>query len=250
VSFAALIALASAFSASARTLEEIKQRGIVSMCANPNALPYATEKGEPPGFQIELGRAVAKELGVSLSTEWIVPRRRASQVNCDLLFDTVNQPEVYEGKLLLTRPYQKSGVALALRADADGVASFRDLKPGQKVGVMVSSVTSMVLGKRGVTTSPYAFEQDMVEDLAKGELFGAAVSPARAAYYIKQHPESGLRLVHAYEDEPELSWTVSIGLRKADQALLDAVNSALDKLLADGTVTRIYQGYGVEHRKP
>ena len=90
----------------------------------------------------------------------------------------------------------------------------------------------------------------MVEDLQKGELYGVAVSAATMSYYILQHPDSGLRLVNAFDSEPQLSWEVSVGLRKSDQALVDAVNEVLDKLLADGTLTRIYAKYGVEHRPP
>jgi ABC-type amino acid transport substrate-binding protein len=41
-----------------------------------------------------------------------------------------------------------------------------------------------------------------------------------------------------------------VGLRKSDRALVDAVNGVLDQLLADGTLTRIYAKYGVEHRRP
>jgi ABC-type amino acid transport substrate-binding protein len=41
-----------------------------------------------------------------------------------------------------------------------------------------------------------------------------------------------------------------VGLRKSDDALLAAVNQALDRLLDDGTVSRIYAKYGVEHRRP
>jgi ABC-type amino acid transport substrate-binding protein len=126
----------------------------------------------------------------------------------------------------------------------------QDVKKGQKIGAMVSSVASMVLGKAGKTTSPYAFQTDMVEDLAKGELYGAAVSKATMSYYILQHPASGLRLVNAFDTEPQLNWEVSVGLRKSDQALLDAVNEILEKLLADGSLTRIYAKYGVEHRVP
>ena len=31
----------------------------------------------------------------------------------------------------------------------------------------------------------------MLDDLAKGELFGAAASPATIAYYAHQHPDAG-----------------------------------------------------------
>jgi polar amino acid transport system substrate-binding protein len=76
------------------------------------------------------------------------------------------------------------------------------------------------------------------------------VSAATLSYYIFQHPDSGLRLVNAFDGEPGLTWEVAVGLRKSDAALVDAVNAILEKLIANGTLTRIYAKYGVEHRLP
>ena len=246
----AALLLAVAENAGARTLAEVKSLGAISMCANRDALPYASNKPETPGFQIEIGRAIAAGLGVPLNIEWIFPRRRANVVNCDMLLDNINDPEVNEGRMRLSRPYQKSGLALGLRRDADDISDFKELKKGQKIGVMVSSYAGMVLGKAGKSISPYAFQSDMVEDLQKGELYGAAVSAATMSYYILQHPDSGLRLVNAFDGVPQLTWEVAVGLRKSDAALVDAVNEILEKLIADGTLTRIYAKYGVEHRLP
>lgn len=236
--------------AGARTLAEIRSLGAISMCANADALPYASNKAETPGFQIELGRAIAEGLGVPLNVEWILPRRRANIVNCDLLFDSINDPAVYEGRMLLSRPYQKSGLALALRRDAPEITDFRQLQKGQKIGVMIRSVASMVLGKAGVTTSPYAFQADMLEDLIKGDLYGAAVSSATIDYYVHSHPNAELRVAYVFDDTKDLGWEVAIGLRKSDAALQAAVNQVLDKLIADGTLTAIYAKYGVQHRVP
>jgi polar amino acid transport system substrate-binding protein len=247
--YAALL-LPVAEDASARTLAEVKSLGAISMCANRDALPYASNKPETPGFQIEIGRAIAEGLGVPLNIEWILPRRRANVVNCDMLLDNINDPEVNEGRMRLSRPYQKSGLALGLGRDAEDISDFRELKKGQKIGVMINSFAAMVLGKAGKSISPYAFQSDMVEDLQKGELYGAALSTATMSYYILQHPDSGLRLVNAFDGEPQLTWEVAVGLRKSDAALVDAINEILEKLIADGTLTRIYAKYGVEHRLP
>ena len=236
--------------ATARTLAEVKSLGAVSMCANGDALPYASKDAEKPGFQVEIGRALAEGLGVPLNIEWILPRRRANVVNCDLMFDVVNDPVVHEGRVRLSHPYQKSGLALGLRNEAEPISDFSELKKGQKIGIMVGSMASMVLNKAGKATSPYAFQSDMLEDLQKGELYGAAVSSATMSYYVLQHPESGLRLVNAFDNEPRLTWEVAVGIRKSDAAMVDAVNAILDKLLADGTITRIYAKYGVEPGAP
>lgn len=236
--------------AGARTLAEVRSLGAISMCANADALPYASNKAETPGFQIELGRAIAEGLGIPLNVEWILPRRRANIVNCDLLFDSINDPEVYEGRMLLSRPYQKSGLALALRRDAPEITDFRQLQKGQKIGVMINSMASMVLGKAGVTTSPYAFQSDMLEDLLKGDLYGAAISSATIDYYVHSHSDADLRVAYVFEGTRDLSWEVAIGLRKSDAALQAAVNQVLDKLIADGALTAIYAKYGVQHRVP
>ncbi|MEO8003818.1 MAG: transporter substrate-binding domain-containing protein [Betaproteobacteria bacterium] len=248
---ASLCALASFVvigNANARTLAEAKALGTITMCANSDALPYSSKNPDQPGFQIEIGRAVAEGLGLSLSTEWILGRRRANVVNCDMMLDVVNDAEVHEGKFKLTHPYQRSGVALGLGKGATPISNYKDLEKEQKVGVMVGSFASMVLGKAGKRISPYAFQTDMLDELAKGDLYGAAASSASMSYYILQHPDSGITLVHGFDAEPELTWQVAIGLRKADQAMVDAVNAVIDKMLADGTLKSIYAKYGIEQR--
>jgi polar amino acid transport system substrate-binding protein len=244
------VALLSAAPVAARTLAEVQARGVISMCANPDSLPHSSNKPDTPGFQIEIGRALANALGLQLQVDWIVARMRAGLVDCDMLLDTIADLEAQRAPVKLSKAYQRSGVALALQAGSGAVQGFQDIAPDQRVGVMVSSLASMLLNQRGMRTVPYAFESDMVIDLAKGELDACAVSPASIAYYIHTHPDSGLRYVHAYDAEPELRWNLTVGLRRSDDALLDAVNSALDKLIHDGTLARVYAHYGVDYRQP
>jgi polar amino acid transport system substrate-binding protein len=247
-SLVALLALG--LPAQGRPLADITQRGEISLCANPDALPYASDKPQSPGFQVELARALAQRLGVKLQVLWIIPRLRAGLVDCDMLLDTIVDPSTQRGPIRLSQPYQKSGVALALRSGVAPAQRFDDVPKGTRVGVMVNSLASRSLDQRGLRTVPYAFENEMVADLAKGELDAAAVSPASIAYFIQQHPEAGLRYTHAYESEPELRWNLAVGLRRSDDALVDAVNAALAQLGSDGTLEKIYGRYGVELRRP
>jgi polar amino acid transport system substrate-binding protein len=113
---------------------------------------------------------------------------------------------------------------------------------------MANSLASMVLGQKGLRTSPYAFEADMLDDLVAGRLSACAISPATIGYYNYTHPDKPLGMVYAYEQEP--GWTVSVGMRTADDALVGAVDAVLSRMLRDGTVTQIYSKYGVEHRLP
>jgi ABC-type amino acid transport substrate-binding protein len=233
----------------ARPLAEVRQRGEISLCANPDALPYSSNQPQNPGFQLEIAQALAARLGVKLQVAWIIPRLRAGLVDCDLLLDTIADPEAQRGPIKLSQPYQKSGVALALRAGLQA-QRFDDLPAGTRTGVMINSLASRSLNERGLHTVPYSFESDMVADLAKGDLDACAVSPATIAWYIRQHPEAGLHYTHAYDSEPELRWNVAVGMRRSDDALVQAVNAALAQLAADGTLAQVYARYGVEFRHP
>jgi len=234
----------------ARPLAEVQTNKQLSLCANPNALPYAADGGELPGFQIEIARALAQRMGLQLQVLWIVPRYRASAVDCDMLMDTIQSPGVEQRGLRASLPYQVGGVGLVFASGQPTVPDYRSLREGMRVGVMMNSLASLVISRTGAAMVPFGFEDEMMEAVARGEVNAGAVSPASAGYYNLRHPSQPLTVVRAQDDEPELRWNVAVGLRRADDALLDAVNAALKALLDDGTIRSIYARYGVEHRRP
>jgi ABC-type amino acid transport substrate-binding protein len=75
------------------------------------------------------------------------------------------------------------------------------------------------------------------------------VSVAAAGYFNQQHASTRLTIAHAEDSEPELRWSVAVGMRRADDALVQRLNQALSALLANGTITAIYRRYGIEHRR-
>ena len=98
-----------------------------------------------------------------------------------------------EGRVRVSRPYLHSGVALALPKGADGDSSFRDLDRKKRIGVQVGSLAQMILGQRGQQTTPFGFEDEMLEALAAGTIDGAAASPAAIAYFNLRHPGQSLQ---------------------------------------------------------
>ena len=52
----------------ARSLEAVIERGTLTLCASPNALPFASKNGPVRGFQVELGEKIAEQLGVATAT--------------------------------------------------------------------------------------------------------------------------------------------------------------------------------------
>jgi polar amino acid transport system substrate-binding protein len=235
--------------AAARGLDAIKASGTLAVCANPNALPFASKKGPRHGFQLDLAAALAHQLGVSLTPEWVITSYDIYRVHCDIVMDSIVDPEVEaDSPLKLSKPYRRSGVALAVRS-GDHIRSLNDLAHRQ-VGVLTSSIAAMTLNQRGIETVPDIFEDHLLEMLARHEIDAAAVTAASAGYYNMRHPKAKVRLVYVFDGQPGLSWNVAVGMRQPDAQLRQAIDGALTRLIADGTVKRVYARYGVEALPP
>jgi polar amino acid transport system substrate-binding protein len=247
---ALLLSTALAPAASARSLEEIQASGTLSVCLPANSLPFSSRHDTPSGFQVELAGLLAKQLGVSMDAQWVISPIQVRYANCDLLLDVIADPEAQgESHLVLSKPYYRSGVALVVPKNSP-IKSYATLDDHTKVAVQVGSVVAMVLGQRHVGLSTYAFEDEMLQAVADGEADAAAVTPVSAGYFNHAHPDHQLTILPPDEGDQRLVWNIAVGMRKPDQALRDAMDKAIDKFRADGTIAGIYGRYGVTLQPP
>lgn len=238
-----------AITAEGGPLARIKERGTISICANPEALPFSSNNPGQPGIQVELAEAIAKILGVKTRYEWIYYRPQARLVDCDAFMGMIVTEETSKGPFLLTKPYYGSGYVLVLPKGTNNVKSFFDLK-GKRIGVEFGSWIHYVLDTKGFQTKIYANQEEILEGVEKGEVDAGAVVLPYAGWHLKQHPNSPIKIAEGYMPEPDLRWNVAVQLRGADQALEEAVNQALDQLLKEGTVQSIFARYGVPYYSP
>jgi len=239
------LTLLGAEAASARTLEQIKAGGSLSACLPANAMPFSRRQGDPQGFQVEVARAVAKQLGVSLEEQWVISPIQALRASCDLRLDVIADPEAQSAShLALSKAYYRSGVALVSRPDRP-LSSLADLSDRTKVAVMVGSITSMKLGERHVGLTTFAFEDEMLQAVADREADAAMVTPASAGYYNLTHPDAKLTIVMPKDAAEGMAWNIAIGMRRPDPPLREAIDKAIDKLIADGAMASIYGRYGM-----
>ena len=182
-------------SAQARSLDAIRSVGALGLCAHPNSLPFASKAGDPPGFQVEMGQALARELGVSLKLDWIITVHQIRSADCDIVMDVIADREAQsETNLRISKPYYRTGVALAVPL-ASKLTSFKSLDEHTKVGVQVGSMAAMIISQRRVPTSTFGFEVDSLEALANHEIDAAAVTPTVAGYFNLTHPHKAVRIL-------------------------------------------------------
>jgi polar amino acid transport system substrate-binding protein len=108
----------------------------------------------------------------------------------------------------------------------------------------------MTISQRHVPTSTFGFEVDSLEALADHEIDAAAVTPTVAAYFNLTHPDKKVRILDPDDSEADLNWNVAVGMVRPDDNFRDAIDQALERLRADGTIDKIYQRYGVTLRPP
>lgn len=240
-------------SVDAASLAAIRERGTLNVCAHPEALPFSSQDPAQPGLQLELGGAIAKALGVRMHVDWIVFSRHARRVDCDAVMGSIVQdrgPDKGPRRgPRLSRPYASSGYLLVVPRAAVGLNRPEDVKGG-KIGVEHASWPHYLLDSQGIATASFASQTEILEALAGGGIAAAMVTGPYLGWYLKQHPEGAVKPVEAYVPHPDLRWNVAVGLRNADDALVQAVNQALDRLLADGTIQGIFAKYGITYVPP
>ncbi|MBI4638757.1 MAG: hypothetical protein HY727_20665 [Candidatus Rokubacteria bacterium] len=52
-------------------LDALRAKGYVRTCADPANLPFSSAQEETPGFEVELARLIAHEIGVEARFHWI-----------------------------------------------------------------------------------------------------------------------------------------------------------------------------------
>jgi polar amino acid transport system substrate-binding protein len=256
VSLAMLLLLGGTRLSGAATLDEVRGRGTLRLCANPAALPYSSRSADGlPGFQVELAQAVAREMRLTLTVVWA--RSAVKTGGCEMTMDQVPFGARYEREgltgplmgsagrpLRFSRPYAAGGVFLIVPSGSLA-RHFEDV--GGRIGVMVDSLEAGILARKGLRISVFAFMDDIIAAVISGEVSAGAVSSPVIGWYRHEHPDAGVAIPDGYEPEPGLRWNLAIGLWQGDDALVDAVNEALDVVVKARTPQRIYVRYRVTY---
>ncbi len=248
---AAISALSIAGSAQAQqtTLERIKRLGTISVCADPDRLPYSSEKLAPAGFDLEIAQEIAKELGVKLGYNWYSTHRgtkivrQLAETTCDFFpgFPVDATFEEANFKIILTKPYYSSGFAVVARADAPDTI-LQDLKT-KGVGVQMGTLPDFKLFDRGYERKLYRNTQEMIEAIKHKEIDAGVVPASEGGWELKTKGKSSLRLLT--NTEKDFVFPMAIGLRKADKELRDLIDVAIDKLEGSGKLAEIFTKYGM-----
>jgi ABC-type amino acid transport substrate-binding protein len=247
----------------ADTLERSKARGKLLACADPYAFPSAAQNTDPPGYDVEIIRDIAKRGGMRLEMVWADTGTRGGtsrafrnsilKKRCDVFLGMSDSgdDDMLMGQLAFTKPYVGMGYVLVVQGKAADKKSLVELKDANiKVGVSMSTPIDDYLFSRNIPRSLYLDNRRILQGMANGEIdagmvWGTAISVARQEY-----PNAKFHMVDGYVPEPDQRWNLNFVVRKQDKSLMKFIDDAVADMLANGRMKQIVESYGVPFYPP
>ena len=217
------------------------------MCADPDNLPFSSNKLDNPGIYHEIGEAIAKELNRPLTEVWYRTNfgKRATRVTllakqCDLAIGLPADSGFMGPAVIFSRPFMQAGYALVLKKPAT-VSSQSELN-GKAIAVQFNSTPQLFLSTNdNVRLVTQMSPEDGVKAVANGDADAAFVWAPTAGWLNKTVYSDGFTIIPVAGTG--MQWPVAVAFAKRDGALRDAVNGVLDRISAKIDDLKVKYGF-------
>jgi His/Glu/Gln/Arg/opine family amino acid ABC transporter permease subunit len=242
VGLTVLVAIVTSAPAAAQTaLERVRASGRLRVGIDATYPPFdIAEGGEFSGFDVDIARAIARELGVQAelvnsSFDGVFPALQNGTF--DVVISAVTITPERQATMLFSDPYIAAGQQVVARKDS-ALATLDDLA-GTTVGVQINTTAQFAMEKRaGVALAKYNTIDLALLDLQNGRI-DAVASDGPVLRYMIQRAFPTLKTVGAeYTDEE-----FGVVLAKGSDDLRRAVNAALWRIQDRGEYSTIYTAW-------
>ena len=262
--------------AASNTLEEIRKKGVLTVCMDVRNLPYSNADPELPGLNVEIAHLLAEELGVELELHWLNTLRDSLLADmlrghCDCVIgipieERAMSESIQLGKRVdFSKPYYGTGYVLVKRkSNQQSPKTLEDIK-SETIGAEGGSIASDVLRQQGYNRRVYGSQIAVLNALQKGQIAYGCVW-ANAGWLIEKgsriqqteqvstvYPE--LEIVEGYIPEPRFRWNVSIAFSKdtperRTRDFQDAVNKIIEEKWSEEQLEELCEKYHLPYFAP
>ncbi|EKG41236.1 MULTISPECIES: cystine ABC transporter substrate-binding protein [Pseudomonas] len=228
-------------------LQKIKDSGTLNVGLEGTYPPFSfvDESGKLTGFEVEFSEALAKELGVKAKiqpSKWDGILAALDSKRLDVVINQVTISDERKKKYDFSEPYTVSGIqALILKSNEDSIKikTANDLT-GKKVGVGLGTNYEAWLKANvpGAIVKTYDDDPSKIQDLSVGRIDAILVDRLAALEMAAKTKNKLVLAGDAFSRQES-----GIALRKGEPELLAAIDKAIDKLRADGTLKKLSEKY-------
>ena len=245
------------------TLARAKAKGTLMACADPYSFPSAAQNTDPPGYDVEIMREIAKRGGMRLQMVWADTGTRGGtsrafrnsilKKRCDVFVGLSDggDDDMLMGQLAFTKPYLGMGYVLVVQGKASDKKTLMELKDADiKVGVPMSTPIDDYLFSHNIPRALYLDNRRILEAMAKGEIDAAMVWASAVSVARREFPDAKFHMVEGYVPQADQRWNLNFVVRKQDQSLMKFIDDSAAELLANGKMKQILESYGVPFYPP
>lgn len=248
-------------------IEKIRTTGVLKVAVYEDNFPFSDQS---KGIDVEIGRALAEKLGLKLS---LLPFPAGENVNDDL------RNMVWKGHYLgygpadvllhvpvdrqlmsanerveIFAPYYRDTLKIAIRKGS--IANWSGLQSlqGKPVGVEKISLSAWVFmgeenGRYRDDARIYDKVPALIADLKAGKLAAFIGNKSQVEAAVMGNPE--FEIVDApFTRMPRQGWVVGMSVKRGNTELARAVQQAVNDLMADGSIKRIFEQHNVAPVSP
>lgn len=248
VKFVALVGLLSLlFSGCSKkkvdALETITKKGkfVIGLDASFPPLGFYDNNNQIVGFDIDLAKEVAKRLGVEFEARpinWTEKEKELDQRKVDCIWNGFTITEERKSDFLFSFPYLQNEQVLVVKSDSN-INSIQDMNNkivgAQKDSTAINAIHANTDFCNSIT-SLMVFDDNIaaLKDLEKN-LIDAVVLDSVSAEYMIHTTDNNFKIV----DNSLAQEDYGIGFKIGDDSLCLRVETILQEMKADGTVTAI-----------
>lgn len=259
-------------SLSARSLDEVKASNLLRVIAYDDNRPFSwTEGGVATGIDVDIGRELAKKLGVAVE---IILRMPGEEVDDDLraniwrgpltggpvgdvmLHVPIDKELVIRNKeAVMGNPYFEERIAIAIDTARTGETPGLDVFKREKISVQLGSVADYFLmffegGALRPNINHFIKPRDGIDSFLRKDVAGlmGVRSQLEGHFAMSAHKTAFI--------EPPMPgivrsrWTVGIAVKENSRDLYYAIGNILADMQSSGELAAIFQRHGVTFVPP
>lgn len=213
-------------------MAELKKKGKIVVGTASGYFPFemTDKKGELVGFDIDVAKAIAKELGAQVEFQnyafsGLIPALQAKKV--DIVIAGLTITDKRKEAVDFSDTYFKSGQALLINKKYPDIKSWEDLdKAGNVIAVSMGTTADQTATKMFKNATVKKFESSAYAglELINGKAAAVVDETPWVAIYHRQHPENTYPIL-----EPFTTENLGIAVPKGNRAMVTFLNEFLKK---------------------
>jgi ABC-type amino acid transport substrate-binding protein len=212
---------------------------------------YRNEKNQVVGYDIDVVEAIAKHLGkkveiVDMSFDGLIPALMTGKV--DLVAAGMTNTEERRKKVNFSSVYYDIENAFVVRADDSSITKLDDLK-GKIATVQIGTAQDTFITNTGLPAEIKRFQKNddalMEIKVGRGDFCVVNLTVANAFLRNNKTFEEDLKIGFRNKIHRE-GEGIALGLPKGDDALLNAVNGAIETMKNNGEFDSIKKKYQMD----